>query len=68
MPLRFKRLTSKDLSIENSQSSFAFSPAPAVLNNFDDRDPYAETDKSMLTSPGTKHNFNSQLSLGIHHP
>jgi hypothetical protein len=22
----------------------------------------------MLTSPGTKHNFNSQISLGIHHP
>jgi hypothetical protein len=71
MPLRFNRITSKDLSMDNTQSSFALSPPAALLNNFEDytgKDPYAETDKSLLTSPGTKHNFNSQISLGIHHP
>jgi hypothetical protein len=56
MPLRFNRITSKDLSIDNTQSSFALSPPAALLNNFEDytggKDPYAETDKSLLTSPG----------------
>ena len=56
-------------------SSFALrSPSAALLNNYDDyadplsKDPYADIDKSMLTSPATNQNFNSQISLGIHHP
>lgn len=69
--LRMNRLISRDLSIENSLGSLPMSPPRALHNNLDEyqaihpitHDPYADLDKSQH-----QNNFNSQLSLGIHHP